>query len=961
VEVASCEPISESEDDYPEERLQTGNEAMSNENESLKALAYTWGHKIDIYIENGLWSSIQTKLNQYIDDIESEGWTATVFNWSGNESQLKDQLTDRYTNNSIEGALLIGDIPYFTRPDPYYLPNIVTRPYDWELMNLVGTETSSPEIYTARLKTSPVTTLTGKSETQLINEYFERNHDYRTGSKIYDHKLRAYKWCDVGSIATSYFDGLYDSSEITLFKDTVNPTGYREALSIYPVEWMFELSHGSPTTHYSGTRASHIHDSNPKQAFQYLESCSCGTFDVTDNIMCAYVFGGDHGLGAIGESNVMYTHNPTNFFEYMGETTTGNDIIGHAFLEYLDDYKYSSSWRGMNWMGDPTLNPRTMGGGIPPGAATNPNPADGATDVNIYSDLSWTAGNGATYHDVYFGTDSTPDDTEFKGVQSETFFDPGTLSTDTTYYWRIDEINSTGTTTGTVWNFTTSSPQTYAILPYSTGFESGSLDQYWSTITSRSVGRIQVTSTNTPHTGNYHLTMDVSTSGTYNTNEAWLNLDLSGETNVDLSFWWKEFYDESHADDGVYLSDDGGASFVKVHDLWGGTTTYTQVKLDIDQLASANGLLLTNTFVMKFQQYDNYAITTDGFAFDDIVVTSGTYTTIPYKTSFETGSLDQYWYTQSSTAYGRIQVTSANTPYDGIYHLTMDVSTSGTYNLNEAWLHLDLSASKDNALNFWWKEFYDETHTQDGVYFSDNGGYSFVKVYNLTDGNTTYRLIQLDIDQLASANGLSLTNTFVVKFQQYDNYPITTDGFAFDAIEVTGQLYASLPYSTGFESELDEYWATQSSTKLGRIQVTSANTPHSGTYHLTMDVSTSGTYNLNEAWLHLDLSGKTNVDLSFWWKEFYDETHTQDGVYFSDDGGASFVKVYNLTDGSTTYTYIKLDVDQLASANGLSLTKFFVVKFQQYDNYPITTDGFAFDDISVTSPTINDEVNIEST
>jgi len=40
-------------------------------------------------------------------------------------------------------------------------------------------------------------------------------------------------------------------------------------------------------------------------------------------------------------------------------------------------------------------------------------------------------------------------------------------------------------------------------------------------------------------------------------------------------------------------------------------------------LASSNGLNLTATFVVKFQQYDNYAIATDGFAFDDISVTEG--------------------------------------------------------------------------------------------------------------------------------------------------------------------------------------------------------------------------------------------------------------------------------------------------------------------------------------------------
>ena len=34
-------------------------------------------------------------------------------------------------------------------------------------------------------------------------------------------------------------------------------------------------------------------------------------------------------------------------------------------------------------------------------------------------------------------------------------YDPGALDFDTTYYWRVDEKNLTGTTTGTVWSFTT--------------------------------------------------------------------------------------------------------------------------------------------------------------------------------------------------------------------------------------------------------------------------------------------------------------------------------------------------------------------------------------------------------------------------------------------------------------------------------------------------------------------------
>ncbi len=161
------------------------------------------------------------------------------------------------------------------------------------------------------------------------------------------------------------------------------------------------------------------------------------------------------------------------------------------------------------------------------------------------------------------------------------------------------------------------------------------------------------------------------------------------------------------------------------------------------------------------------------------------YAVLPYATGFESGSFDQYWFTQSSNSEGRIQITSANGPR-GLYHLTMDDNLNGSlYSQNEAWLRLNLGGKSDVELSFWWKEFGDETHTQDGVYFSDNGGSSFVKVYSLAGGTSTYREIILDVDQLAASSGLSLTGTFVIKFQQYDNYSITTDGMAFDDINVT--------------------------------------------------------------------------------------------------------------------------------------------------------------------------------
>ena len=84
--------------------------------------------------------------------------------------------------------------------------------------------------------------------------------------------------------------------------------------------------------------------------------------------------------------------------------------------------------------------------------ASNPNPTDGAGGVNITTDLSWTAGYSATSHDVYFGTSSPP---PFVCNQTAATFDPGTMVYSTKYYWRVDEVNKWGKTTGQVWSFTT--------------------------------------------------------------------------------------------------------------------------------------------------------------------------------------------------------------------------------------------------------------------------------------------------------------------------------------------------------------------------------------------------------------------------------------------------------------------------------------------------------------------------
>ncbi len=89
-----------------------------------------------------------------------------------------------------------------------------------------------------------------------------------------------------------------------------------------------------------------------------------------------------------------------------------------------------------------------------PEQAGNPSPADGAVDVDTTALLSWTPGAGATSHDLYLGWTNPP---PFIRNQTAATFDPVSMASNITYYWRIDERNDWGKTEGIVWTFKTKS------------------------------------------------------------------------------------------------------------------------------------------------------------------------------------------------------------------------------------------------------------------------------------------------------------------------------------------------------------------------------------------------------------------------------------------------------------------------------------------------------------------------
>jgi hypothetical protein len=99
----------------------------------------------------------------------------------------------------------------------------------------------------------------------------------------------------------------------------------------------------------------------------------------------------------------------------------------------------------------------TTRGNDPPNEPSNPDPYDGETDVNITTGLDWTSidpdGDDVTY-DVYFGKNSNPP--KVKSNKTGSWYNPGLLDFDTTYYWKIvawDIFNYSSS--GSIWSFTT--------------------------------------------------------------------------------------------------------------------------------------------------------------------------------------------------------------------------------------------------------------------------------------------------------------------------------------------------------------------------------------------------------------------------------------------------------------------------------------------------------------------------
>ncbi len=169
------------------------------------------------------------------------------------------------------------------------------------------------------------------------------------------------------------------------------------------------------------------------------------------------------GLGA-GLHTVYFGDNLDNVSNAAGGLKQGSTTYTPGLLEFAKTYywrvdEFTSGRGGETHKGD-------VWSFTTQGAVGNPDPSNGAVDVTQTPVLTWVPGVFDASHQVYFGPDaealknadtSSP---EYQGTSAlgDEILDPGKLTFDTTYYWRVDEVNNTNPDSpwaGNVWSFTT--------------------------------------------------------------------------------------------------------------------------------------------------------------------------------------------------------------------------------------------------------------------------------------------------------------------------------------------------------------------------------------------------------------------------------------------------------------------------------------------------------------------------
>jgi len=336
--------------------------------------------EIIILVHADLFPGIAPSLTIFSDDLIDQGYSVAIDTVrGGTASDLRMFLLLRWATHQLEGAILVGDLPpaWFSMynwwgdweefPIDYYYMDLDGDWTDLDGDGLFDLHTGAvqPEIWVGRLSSS---SLTWGREEQLLNDYFLKNHRYRTGELTLPYRALAYVDDDWTVAGDAHLSLMYDS--VTVVSDPLETTapGYLAGLQ-QGYQFIHLMSHSSPWTHtflptgFGGTVYQYeIPLLQPNAFFYNLFACSNARWIEQDNIASGYIFSNPSGLLAVGTTK---TGSMLHFEDFYGPLAAGQSF-GEAFRNWMTIHGESDpSWfYGMTLLGDPTLRLPDGSGGM---------------------------------------------------------------------------------------------------------------------------------------------------------------------------------------------------------------------------------------------------------------------------------------------------------------------------------------------------------------------------------------------------------------------------------------------------------------------------------------------------------------------------------------------------------------------------------------------------------------------
>jgi hypothetical protein len=322
------------------------------------------------------------EINTFKNDLESEGYSVNIVTSTNtNEPDtLRDYLYQQWTENNIDGAFLIGGLAIAWYEMPITNENGDTT--DWDVfpcdlyyMDLDGewrdnennngihddhTGNVAPDIWIGRFYT-PTMTFHDVSESQHVETYLNKIHQYREGSLRLKNQGFSYVQEDwAGYHMENEVLKLYD--EVTFVNDGINgnvtKSDYKnriKAATNNKYEWMYLAAHSSPWDHYFSDGLFNSEEIDPLdvQVLFYLNfNCSAASYREDDCLCNWYVMQEPYGLLSVGSTkggSMLYQY---DYYEPLNEGYT----FGEAFKYWGIRHYNIRDWHyGMSVIGDPTL------------------------------------------------------------------------------------------------------------------------------------------------------------------------------------------------------------------------------------------------------------------------------------------------------------------------------------------------------------------------------------------------------------------------------------------------------------------------------------------------------------------------------------------------------------------------------------------------------------------------------